>query len=118
MTAKAKAKKLQKPVKKTDPAYYDFYEVMHYLEELHGKNFRDYAGKFASDETVNVEVPYQDFWHWMLDQNEVKNGCWIHLPDWDYYMNSKSTESWKKEIMQYFKDFLGDSYDERMWCEW
>lgn len=117
MATKAKAKKLQKPTKKTGEPYWDFYEVMHYLEELHGKDFRDYAGRH-SGKKFDDKVPYQDFWHFVIDQNEVSNGCWIHLPDWDYYMNNEETESWRKEIMQYFKDFLGDDYDERMWCEW
>jgi hypothetical protein len=44
----------------------------------------------------------------------------MHLPDWEYYMvtDAANTEPWKKEIMQYFKDFLGNDYHERLWVEW
>lgn len=112
----AKTKKLKKPVKKQNEPYWDFNEVMHYLEQLHGKNFRDYAGKFGSP--GDYDAPYQDFWHWVVDQNEITNGCWMNLPDWEYYAKDPHTESWKKEIMQYFYDFLGDDYHERLWVEW
>jgi hypothetical protein len=107
--------KLKKPTKKTTK-YYDYHEVTKYLEKLHGKDFRDYAGKFTKD--GNDDAPYQDFWHWICDHNEVSNGCYIFLPDWDYHMNSKDTEPWKKEIMQYYYDFLGQDYFERMWVDW
>lgn len=113
-----KAKKLNKPVKKQSKPFWDYYEVAHYLEELHGKNFRDYANKFGKARSDDEVIPYQDFWHWIMDQNEVSNGSWIHLPEWEYFMNNKDTEPWKKEIMQYFKEFLGDDYDERLWVEW
>jgi len=112
----AKEKKL-KPPKRHSKKYWTYHEVEHYLEQLHGKKFRDYAGRWAA-EPHDDSIPYQDFWHWVCDTNEVHNGCFIHLPEWEYFMNNEDTEPWKKEIMQFFKDFLGDDYDERMWCEW
>jgi hypothetical protein len=119
MAKRNKTAALKKPVKKQSDPYWDFHEVMHYLEKLHGRNFRDYAGKFGAD-AGEEERPYQDFWHWIIDQNEISNGCWMHLPDWEYYMvtDAANTEPWKKEIMQYFKDFLGNDYHERLWVEW
>lgn len=116
MTKAKKVKTMKKPTKKQAKPYWDFYEVMGYLEQLHGKNFRDYAGKHGSNKD---NVPYLDFWHWVCDQNEVHNGSWIHLPDWHYYMDPDThTDEWKKEIMQYFYDFLGDDYHERLWAAW
>jgi hypothetical protein len=111
-----KTNKLKAPTKKKAKPFWNYHEVEHYLEELHGKKFRDYAGKFNKDAADST--PYQDFWHWVIDQNEVSNGCWIHLPEWEYFMQNEETEPWKKEIMQYFKDFLGNDYDERLWVEW
>lgn len=111
-TKTVKAEKLQPPKKQTKQ-FYDFIEVERYLEKLHKKNFRDYAGKFGDE-----SVPYQDFWHWICDCNEVSNGGFIHLPDFDYHMNNPSTEAWKKEILQYFHDFLGDDYNEEMRVSW
>lgn len=98
--------------------YYDYHEVAKYLEDLHKKDFRDYAGKRRPCLPSNPNLPYQDFWHIISDCNEVVNGGFIHLPDWDYYMNSARTESWQKEIMQFFHDFLGDDYREKMLASW
>ena len=111
------AKKLTKPKKKKKEAWV-YHEVEKYLEQLHGKHFRDYAGRFHNNPTNDDSIPYQDFWHWICDLNDIHNGCYIHLPEWEYFMNNEETEPWKKEIMQYFKDFLGPDYDERMWVEW
>lgn len=115
----AKTKKLVKPVKKVAEPYWDYNEVAHYLEQLHGKNFRDYAGRFESKKHDD-SIPYQDFWHWICDQNDsFSNGSWIHLPDWSYYTDEEAaTEPWKKEIMQYFYDFLGEDYHGKLWVQW
>lgn len=114
----AKSKKATKvPTKRTTKSWH-YNEVAAHLERLHGKKFRDYSGKFAEGAPDDNDIPYQDFWHWIMDLNEVTNGCYIHLPEWDYYFNNESVEPWKKEIMQYFKDFLGDDYNERLWVEW
>lgn len=113
----AKAKKLKVP-KRHMKRHWNYNEVQKYLEKLHGKNFRDYAGRYGVNAPEDDTVPYQDFWHWVCDLNEVHNGCYIRLPEWDYYYNNQDTEPWKKEIMKFFKDFLGDDYHERMWVEW
>lgn len=113
----AKAKKMSIPKKRTQK-YWVYNEVRDHLQQLHGKNFRDYAGKHTPENANDDSIPYQDFWHWLCDQNEVHNGCFIHLPEWEYFMNNEDTEPWKKEIMQYFKDFLKEDYDERLWVEW
>ena len=102
--------------KKHKIEYWDYNEVASYLEKIHKKDFRDYAGKHSGKKMSNV--PYQDFWHMICDSNEVTNGGFIHLPDFDYYMNNATTESWQKEIMQFFYDFLGDDYHEKMLASW
>ena len=112
-----KTKKITKPKKHTKKCW-TYNEVAAYLEQLHGKKFRDYAGKYAEDAPKDDSIPYQDFWQRICELNEIHNGCFIHLPEWEYFMKSEVTEPWMKEIMQYFKDFLGEDYDERMWCEW
>jgi len=97
--------------------YWDYNEVADYLEKLHGKDFRDYAGRHK--QPFDPSIPYQDFWHWICDCNDqISNGGFLHLPEWDYYMNSDSTELWKKEILQYFYDFLGKDYHEKLRVSW
>lgn len=109
--------KLQKPKQHTK-TYWDYHEVEHYLEQLHGKDFRDYYGKYKSGKSgYNKSIEYCDWWHWICDLNEVRNGSFITLPDISY-LEDPEVPSWKKEIMQYFIDFLGDDYEERLWVEW
>ncbi len=105
------------PPKKHKVEFYDYHEVAEYLEKLHKKDFRDYASKRKDGLLPN---PNQDFWHMVIDSNrdEVMNGSYINLPDWEYYMNNTTTELWQKEIMQYFHDFLGDDYNNKMWVSW
>jgi hypothetical protein len=160
--------KLKVPKKRSSKPYWDFHDVMEYLEKLHKKNFRDYAGKYSKEADIEnkqaldawllangyadkahvldkqnngvdwpvrskemklrIEIntkyresnpkerPYQDFWHFLVDRCDIKNGCWIHLPeDWE---DDSSIEDWQKEILKYFQDFLGDDFYKRMWVEW
>lgn len=152
-----------KPNKKVI-SHWDYNEVADYLEQLHNKNFRDYAGKFSQEAAseresrvqawlstnnyadkayvldaqsngkdwpadseemkLRVEInskmpdyyndrPYLDFWHHMTDMNDVSNGCYIYLPE-----VNEDTPEWIKEICGYFKDFLGDDYEEKIWVSW
>jgi hypothetical protein len=114
-TKKSKKSAPKKPQKHRSEPYYDFLEVMHYLEQLHGKNFRDYAGKFSS-KPYDDSIPYLDFWHWLIDLGDISNGCWMYMPEG--YEDDPDTEDWKKEILKYFRDFLGKDYDKKMWLEW
>lgn len=107
--------KLTKPKKKSGKSYWDFHEVTNYLEQLHGKDFRDYAGKWCAK--GNEEKPYLDFWHWIIDGGDIHNGCFFYMPDREC-LNDPEVEDWKKEIVKYYVDFLGDDYDEEMWVDW
>jgi hypothetical protein len=83
--------------------YYDWLEIENYLQEKTGRNFRDWAGKW--DKEKNDDIPYQDFWHWMLDNYEITNGMIIDFTtDWDL---EQPSESWVKEILTLIKDEFG-----------
>lgn len=110
---KAKLPQLVKPKQHTQ-TFWDYLEVAEYLEKLHKKDFRDYADKHGK----NPNGEYQDFWHWLVDVNgSFSNGCFIHLPD-ESWLDAPEVEPWKKEIMKYFMDFLGDDYEEKLWVSW
>lgn len=105
---KARLPQLVKPKKHTQ-TFWDYHEVAEYLEKLHDKDFRDYADKHGE---------YQDFWDWLVDLNDsFSNGSFIHLPD-ESWLHALEIAPWKKEIMKYFKDFLGDDYEEKLWVSW
>lgn len=110
---------MKKPVKIQSDPYYNFLEVMHYLEEKHGKNFRDYAGKYGKT-GVNSEAPYLDFWHWMMNAigDSIQNGCFIYMPEYMYIITDVTEPDWVKEILGYFMEFLQEDYDKKMWLEW
>ena len=84
---------------------------MHYLEKLHGKDFRNYAGKeFGKD---NEETPYLDFWHWMVDRMGIHNDGFTSLPE-----IHSDNPPWCNEILRYFEEFLGDDYYDDMYVSW
>jgi len=55
--------------------------------------------------------PYLDFWHWIIDQTEVSNGCIIWLPiheadslDEDKQWVAEILRTFKKEFAEYIVD--------------
>ncbi len=83
---------MEKPVKKyhTKPSY-DFHEIMRFLEEKTGRDPRDWSGRFSCKS--NPRPPYQDFWHYVIKNNEVNNGSHFFLiidgrpetePEWEF----------------------------------
>lgn len=106
---------LKKPTKKKSKSYHDFFEVQEYLEKLHGKDFGNYSGKTYGD-LDGGDAPYQNFWHWLIAHSDMHNGSWMYMPEG--FEDDPNTESWVKEILGYFKKYLGDDFHEKMWVEW
>ena len=80
-------------------------ECIKYLEEEYHFKHSDYAGKFTNwEENADKEIPYQDFWHFIIDCQEVNNGGTI------YFDNScliDCKEEWQKTIMEYILSEFG-----------
>jgi hypothetical protein len=114
---------MNKPTKRTRE-YWDYYEIILYIEEKYEINTRNYAGKFATADFQ--DKPYLDFWHWILenDGSEVHNGSFFSLQiqqnrcDWD----EESYPSWVREILALIDKEFGGDVDENgyleMWVEW
>lgn len=97
---------MQKP-KKHKKEYYDYNECRDYLQEKYGYDERDYLGMFTG-KTVNDNVEYQDFWHWVCDNYEIHNGCCITfdmelLKEKDIYI-----KPWQKEILKHYLEEFAD----------
>ena len=61
-------------LKKQTKDYYDWTEVCDAFEENTGRDFRDWAGRHKS-EKWDDSIPYQDFWHEMIDSANISNRC-------------------------------------------
>ena len=91
---------LKKPEKKSITAY-DYHECRDYLQRIHGYDERDYLGTFKG----NDDAPYQDFWHFVLDQNgSIHNDCFFTMhEEW-----ADGAEPWQKQILTYYLDAFGE----------
>src|ERR1700686_3126192 len=96
--------------------HWDFDDVMRYLEKKYQFDHRDFAGRFGDE--FNKDLPYQDFWHWMLENNDNIHGncCYIGIRVDDCLKGSEP--DWVKTILGYFKkEFPEDSEYMKMWVE-
>ena len=105
---------MNKPTKKTK-SYYDYNQCRNYLQEKYGYDERDYAGRFKNR---GEDLPYQDFWHWVIKRHEVHNGCFIIFSKENLEEDSE-TEDWVKEIYKHYIDEFADENGElEMYCWW
>lgn len=95
--------------------YLDFNECCEWVGNKLGKDLTNYAGK-TYDQADN-DIPYYNFWHWILDNNEIHNGCFF----WLSLVGSDDDPEWVKEILrtfgEEFKDYI-DGNDIKFWVEW
>ena len=116
-------KKLVKP-KKQIKEYYDYHKCRDYLQEKFGYNERDYAGRFNKKgkriTKVTLEIPYQDFWHWVLDKHEVHNGSFLTFDrqSLKYYDEDKTIKPWQREIYCHYLDEFADEKGELEMYVW
>lgn len=110
-------KKLKKPKKVSHEPTWDYHQVIHYVEEKHGFNARDYAGKFGKKD-FDANVPYLDFWHWLLDHDfvDMYNGSYQYLLVKEH-LEDEETPPWVKEILQKIYDEFQED-DMEFWVAW
>jgi len=65
------------------------------------------------------EPPYQDFWHWLLDVCEIRNGCYFYLPI-SYFKVKKPLENqkWIVKILKMFEEFKDEDGKVFCWVSW
>lgn len=108
-----------KPTKKIIVEGFDYHECTKYIEEKYNINTRDYAGKFSVEKQLPLEkieeIPYQDFWHWIVSNNEIHNGCVFKL----YAEDAEDMEDWQQEILKlYLDEFADNGEDIIFWVDW
>ena len=98
--------------------YYNYNECRNYLEKKYGYDERDYANKYVYDSNGmatkrNHDVPYQDFWHWVVDRFDVTNGGMITFSKY-----TTPEEDWQKEIYQRYMDEFAENGELIMKTSW
>lgn len=86
---------MNKPVKRhRHTPSYDYHEVIDWVESKYNIDTRDYKRE--------VDGKYKDFWHVILDSNEIHNGCYFHLPNiWiEEEDDDKYDPWWVREILE------------------
>ena len=73
--------------------------------EAHQAQYRRYRSAIAFGEIA--ERPYHDFWHWLIDVNDVQRGGTMEL----HAEMGERAEPWQKEILAlYLKEFGSGPY--------
>ena len=103
-------KELKKP-KKQSKEYWDYDEVAKYVSKKLGYDLRDVAGKYKGKHANYEEIPYLDFWHWLIENTEIHNGGSFYLPEPEWV----KAEPWVLTILQEFYDIVGDDEMEVWW---
>lgn len=87
------------------------------LSERQGREvrIRDYAGRFQG----NTGAPYQDFWHWWLDQvdDQVSNGYIGSLYYAEFELDD-DTADWVREIWSAIGEVLTEDQHEEVGIEY
>lgn len=122
-------KKLKKPTKKPRPGQFlDYHEVIAYIEQKYGVDTRNYAKHMYTGKPD--DPPYQDFWHWVMDRNEVHNGCDIIIDpsqverDYAECKTLKDHADFKNSYPLFVQEILkmiGDEFgneEHLFWVEW
>jgi hypothetical protein len=105
---------MEKPIKKKRE-YYDYNECRDYLQKKYDYDERDYAKKYKT-QPFDAEIPYFDFWHWVIANHEIHNGCEIM-----FYREKMEEikEDWVKEIYsRYIEEFAEESGELEMYVSW
>lgn len=86
--------------------YFDFLEMMKFVQDKYSIYIRDYAGTFKNGIVNDVE--YQDFWSFMLDYIDVSNGV-IRKLSWEDLKDCAEYD-WQREICDLFIAEFGSDY--------
>jgi len=101
----SEGEQMPKPALKTKQ-YYSWDEVQDWVDSQLEYNHRDVLGTHQG----NPEAEHLDFWHWMLDQDDILNGCFISPSWWE-----PKEGSWQEPIVKMIQELVGE---EAMWVEW
>lgn len=94
----------------------DYHECRDYLQEKYDYQERDYAGKWTNKSPD--DVPYLDFWHYVISQAEyITNGSYFEMDkDWK---DGLDDDDFRVTIINYyFKEFGNGNDSIEFWVQW
>jgi len=111
-------KVVKKPVLKKHE-FYDYHECAEYIaKKLGKKNLRDCGEKHCGKK--DLTAPYQDFWHYLIETNDINNGCLIvgiGLFNGEALATEENSKwSFCIPILKAFEDEFGPNA--QYWVEW
>lgn len=105
---------LIKPQKRVRSCY-DYRECRDYLQQKYGYDERDYAGKYRGN-GVRDDVEYLDFWHWVVENHEIHNGCYVVF---GRNRELQNDPAWVKKIYsRYLDEFADENGELEMYVWW
>lgn len=101
---------MDKPEKETAESY-DYSQCEKWVAKKLGiRDLRDVANRFGPK--PNKDAEYQDFWHFLIDSQEIHNGCFIHIDT--HYL--EESPDWVKPILKMFAQEFGETT--QYWVSW
>ncbi len=93
--------------------YLDYRQCADYVAyKLGVLDIRDYAGKFRSknaNKDAWKDIPYQDFWHFLIDKCDVTNGGFISITT--EIGHGEEIEDWQALILKTFIEEFGEEVE-------
>ena len=92
-----------RPIKKVREAY-DYLECRDYLQDKYNYVERDFSALY-----------HQDFWHWVVENYEIHNGCYLTF---SYDKIPEIQEDWAKTIYKYYLTEFSENGEVTFWVWW
>jgi len=102
---------MNKPVQKVSQPYWDYHEVIDYIEKKYNIDTRGYKRE--------VDGVYRDFWHWIVDMCSIHNGSYFYLDIYGWMTDTdlEYVTEWQQEILKLIYDEFQEE-DMRFWVSW
>jgi len=103
---------MNKPQPKTKSAL-DYHECRDYINDKHNIDIDNYANWSPGDEGV----PYQNYWHWLIDQCDVQRDSYFVM--YDEVLEDLPEDDFKHIVTKWFFEEFGNGADSiEFWVEW
>lgn len=117
-------KVLKKPEKHVSEPYWDYHEVVNYINNKYNVDLDKYKPKCgytkeqledrSQSQIKDNSDPFLSFWSWITDTQEIHNGCNFYLTMEDEY---QEYDEWLKEIFKMLYDEFGED-EMHMYVSW
>jgi hypothetical protein len=93
--------------------HFDYRDCRDYLQAKYNYAERDYGQKYCGKRDENA--PYLDFWHWVIANYEIHNGCFITFSE---DMLPEIQEDWIRTIYGHYLTEFAKEGELEMYISW